>query len=309
MKKVVLSKKEETGKFLSEGKTLFKQGQYKNAQKLFKKEEELQSSTLPYAQFYIALTLYKMKDFHKALEKLKEISDEHPSDIQLKNLYLQWKLLNNQKLKDHQDKLYILSQMIRYHSSSEKKKKARDIAISIIQNLNDSAIQNLQKDDRFSYIYDLLLFKTAQNLVKGKKFRKALSSFKELLSYTHQNAQMEDRVQQYIQALKARTQINVKTIGAVLPLTGAHERIGSRCLNGLQLGLGLYDEKPSDFQLAVVDSKGSSHFIRESMREIIFQHKAIGIVGGVVSQVADSLSIFAQDFMIPIDLCYRKNPT
>ena len=91
MKKVVLSKKEETGKFLSEGKTLFKQGQYKNAQKLFKKEEELQSSTLPYAQFYIALTLYKMKDFHKALEKLKEISDEHPSDIQLKNLYLQWK--------------------------------------------------------------------------------------------------------------------------------------------------------------------------------------------------------------------------
>ena len=267
----------------------------------------MQSSTLPYAQFYVALALYKMRDFKGALEKLKEISEEHPSEIQLKSLYLQWKLLKNRKIKDHQEQLYILNQMIRYDSSLDKKQKARDIAISIIQNLNNAEIQKLRKDDHLSYIYDLLLFKTAQNLVKDKKFRKALAQFKELLNYTHQNTQLEERVQQYIQALTARTKVNVKTIGAILPLTGDHERIGVRCLNGLQLGLGLYDENPSDFQLAVVDSKGSSHFIRESMREIVFQHKAIGIIGGVVSQVADSLSSLAQDFMIPIVLLSQKS--
>ena len=104
--------------------------------------------------------------------------------------------------------------------------------------------------------------------------------------------------------------MNTKVIGAVLPLTGVHERIGTRCLNGLQLGLGLYDEKPSDFQLVVVDSKASSHFVRESMREIVFQHKAIGVVGGVVSQVASALSEFAQDFMIPIiSLSQKSNLT
>ncbi len=307
VKKVVLSDKETTGKFLSKGKTLFKQGKYKEAQKLFKQEEELQSSTFPYAQFYIALTLYKMKDFQRALEKLKEISEEHPSDIQLKSLYLQWKLFSVQKIKDPQKELYILSRMIRYHSSLDKKQKAREIAVSIIQSLNDSEILKLQEDDRFSDIYDLLLFKTAQNFVKNRKFRKALSQFKELLNYTHQNTQMEERVRQYIQALIARTQVNVKTIGAVLPLTGAHKRIGIRCLNGLQLGLGLYDEKPSDFQLAVVDSKGSAHFIRESMREIVIQHRAIGVVGGVVSQVADSLSRFSQDFMIPLIVLSQKS--
>ena len=248
-----------------------------------------------------------MKDFQDALEKLREISEEHPSEIQLKSLYLQWKLLKNRKMKNHQEQLYILSQMILHHSSLDKKQKARDIAMSLIQNLNNTEIQKLQKDDRLSYVHDLLLFKTAQNLVKNKKFREALAQFKELLSYTHQNTQLEEKVQQYIQALKARTQVNLKTIGAILPLTGDHERIGVRCLNGLQLGLGLYDENPSDFQLAVVDSKGSSHFIRESMREVVFQHKAIGIVGGVVSQVADSLSSLAQDFMIPTVLLSQKS--
>lgn len=307
IKKAVLSEKEAVGQSLSKGKILFKQGKYKEAQKLFEQEELLQSSTLPYAQFYTALTLYKMKDFQKALEKLKTISEEHPSDIQLKNLYLQWKLLNVQKRKDYREQLYVLSQMVRHHSSLDKKQKARDIAISIIQDLSDSEVQKLQEGDRFSDIYDLLLFKTAQSLIKDKKFRKALSQFKELLSYTDQNAQMEERVQQYIQALAARTQVNVKTIGAVLPLTGPHKRIGTRCLNGLQMGLGLYDEQPSNFQLAVVDSKGSSHFIQESMREIVFQHKAIGVVGGVVSQVADSLSRLAQAFMIPLIVLSQKS--
>lgn len=238
---------------------------------------------------------------------MREISKETPSEVLLRSLYLQWKLIKNQRTKDHREKLYILSQMIHYDSSLNKKQKARDIAGSIIQKLNNTEIQKLQKDDNLSDIYDLLLFKTAQNSVKDKKFRKALAQFKELLNYTHQNTTLEERVRQYIQALTARTQVNVRTVGALLPLTGDHERIGVRCLNGLQLGLGLYDENPSNFQLAVVDSKGSSHFIRESMREVVFQHKAIGIVGGVVSQVADSLSNLAQDFMVPSILLSQKS--
>ena len=300
-------KKETQGRLLSQGKILFKKGKYEEARRLFEKEESLQNELFPSAQFYTALALYRMKQFRKALEKLKEISEEHSSEIQLKSLYLQWKILHIQKIKDHREKLYILSQMIRHHSSLEKKNQARDKASTLVQNLSDSEIQKLQKEDRFSGIYDLLLFRQAQNLVKDKKFRKALIQFKELLNYTHQNAQEEERIQGYIQALKTRTQVNVKTIGAVLPLTGVHERIGIRCLNGLQLGLGLYDDKPSDFQLAVVDSKASSHFIRESMRKIVFQHKAIGVVGGVVSQAASALSSLAQDFMIPIILLSQKS--
>ena len=306
MEKTAPVKKETAGQFLSQGKTLFKQGKYKTALQMFEKEEFLKNEHLPSAQFYTALTLYRMKNFKKSLKKLKEISEEHPPDVQLKSLYLQWKILHAQKTKDHKEKLYILSQMTHYHSSLKKKQKTRDKARSVIQNLSDSEIQKMQKEDRFSSIYDLLLFKEAQNLVKDRKFKKALAQFKELLNYTDENAQ-EERIQGYIQALKARTQVNVKTIGAVLPLTGDYERIGIRCLNGLQMGLGLYDEKPSDFHLAVVDSKASSHFIRESMREIVFQHKAIGVVGGVVSQAADSLSNLAQDFMIPMILLSQKS--
>ena len=307
MKKAALSDTKSSGEFLSKGKMLFKRGQYKQALDLFKKEEELKNIEQPQAQFYAALTLYKMKDYQKALGKLRKMSEEQPSNVQLNSLYLQWKLFHVQNIKNPSEKLYILNQMILHHSSLEKKQKARELAVSIIQDLSDSEAQSLKKEERFSEVYDLLLFKTAQNLVKSKKFGKALSQFKELLNYTHQNVQMEEKVQQYIQALTARTKVRKNTIGAVLPLTGAHKRIGVRCLNGLQMGLGLYDEKPSDFQLAVVDSKGSAHFIRESMREIITEHKAISVVGGVVSQSAESLSKFSQDFMIPLVVLSQKS--
>ena len=66
-------------------------------------------------------------------------------------------------------------------------------------------------------------------------------------------------------------------------------------------------KKPSNFKLAVVDSKGSTHFIRESMREIVTQHRAISVVGGVVSQAADALSKFSQDFMIPLIALSQKS--
>ena len=156
-------------------------------------------------------------------------------------------MLHIQKIKNHREKLHILNQMVQRHSSLEKKQKARELAAALIQNLNSSEVSALKESGQFSNLYDLLLFKTAQNLVKNKKFKKALSQFKELLNYTHQNAQMETRVQQYIQALTTRTQVNTNTIGVVLPLTGSHKRIGVRCLNGLQLGLGLYDEKTLQF--------------------------------------------------------------
>ena len=97
------------------------------------------------------------------------------------------------------------------------------------------------------------------------------------------------------------------TIATILPLTGKQAHVGQRSLDGLGLGLGLYDKTPSPFKLVVKDSKSSNLSIQENIKDIFLQHQAIGIVGGVISQSAIKLAQEAQQFMIPTILLSQKS--
>ena len=291
----------------SQGKNLIKKKQYEEAQKFFEQTEQAKDdSTKMQSRFYLAFIFYKTAQYKKALKKLEEIPESN-SDIYLNGLNLKWKIINTQNIRDNEEKLSLLSQIIQYSPSLEKKQRAKNIASSIVKELSNAKAEQLTRDDKMFYVQDLLLFKTAHNLVKEKKFKKALSQFKKLLNYTQHNTQLEETARQYIQALKARTDVDKNTIGVILPLTGVHKKIGSKCLKGFQLGFGIYDEEPSAFKLVIVDSKGQGNSVRESMKELILQKKAIGVVGGVTSQVASVLAKAAQEFMVPSILLSQKS--
>ena len=255
----------------------------------------------------IALTYYKQQKFNLALEKLKEINLEHSLEEYLKSLYFQWKIVATHQSQESVKKLEILNQVILNEMSLEKKKKAQTRAQSIIKTLRFSETESLIKKNQLTTLNKWLIFHSAQYLVKEKKFKKALVYFQKLLLQTKDNSSLEKTAHQYIQALTTRTKVKPKRVGAILPLSGSHKRIGERCLNGLQLGLGLHDTKPSDFELVVMDSKGRPQFIRETVKELLVDHQVIGLVGGLASQVAITLSETAQDFMIPSILLSQKS--
>ena len=48
-----------------------------------------------------------------------------------------------------------------------------------------------------------------------------------------------------IQQINARRSADPRTVGAILPLSGRHQKVAYRSLRGLQLGLGIYGKNPS----------------------------------------------------------------
>lgn len=299
----------ETQTSLSKGIQLYKKGQFESAQKYFKTVATSNTNSQAQALFFLAETLLKLKKSNQALKTLTKISYANgvTSYWILKSLQLQWKILQSQKSEDINKKLYIQSQIIEYSSSVKNKQQARKIASSLIQNLTSAQMNSLIRNSDFLSIRDLLLFNKAKQLVKNKKFQQALTRFRELLNYTTDNSPLEETIHQYIQALTSRTKVNKNIIGAILPLSGPHKKIGIRCLNGMQLGLGLYDSDPSNFKLAIADSKGNSALAREAIKNLFLEYQAIGIIGGVVSQTALQLTKEAQNFMIPVILLSQKS--
>ena len=292
----------------SQGLKLFNQKKYKQALPFLKKSAQQSSPVQIQSAFYTGFALHKLNQNKKAIEWLERVLsfDSSESKWIVNSLLLKWKILLTQKSKNTYDKISTLSQLIQQSSSIEIKTKAREIALSLIQNLTLSKLKKFYKDSSLAGVKDVLLFHIGREYVKEKHYQKALSYFKQLIS-TAEDSSIEEKTRQYISALTFRTKIQPKTIAVILPLTGKYEKIGRRCLHGLQLGLGLYSKKPSSFKLVVVDSKGTSLSIQEDIKKILLEHHAIGLVGGVVSQSAVKLAMTAQNFMIPAILLSQKS--
>ena len=259
------------------------------------------------AQFYIGAVLYKLNQHKSAFKHLENISlsDQAESQWIVKSLMLMWKIQLIQNSSSFLEKISILNQLIQHSPSIEVKTKARDQAVHILQKLKLSELINLQKNSDLSSIEELILFYIGREYVKDKQYSKALSFFKKVLNISIDNVQIEKQARQYISALLSRTKVQPQTVAAVLPLTGPHKKIGKRCLDGLQLGFGLYDQKPSLFKLVTVDSTETE--MSEKIKKVLLEHHAISIVGGVVSQSAVQLAQLAQNFMIPAILLSQKS--
>ena len=296
---------QKTQEKLKEGLLLFEKKDYKNSIAFFKKQAQESSAHQNQALFYWGFSLYERGQKEGALQILKRVLDE---DLWFEqSLLLQWKILTSIKNSSNEEKLFILSQLIQKNSSLEVKNKARDIAHNLAQKTNLNSLKKMNNNSSFEAIKEILTFHVGRQLVQKKKYTQALAQFKKISRYSTDNIFIEEKAQQYEEALTARTKVNPYTVATILPLTGKQAHIGRRSLDGLQLGLGLFDKNPSSFQLIVKDSKGSNLSVQENIKDIFLQHQAIGIIGGVISQSALKLAQEAQSFMIPTILLSQKS--
>ena len=261
------------------------------------------------ARFFLALTLMRLKKFNSAYEKFEQVKESYgaKAPLILKSLHWRRHILLQRKNPSVHEQLRIQSQILQYAKDTSIQQKARSLSSALIQKLEASDIEYLMKDPELRFVYDLFILQKGRSLVQNSRFEDALEQFRELLNYTSEGSEEEKSARQYIQALTSRQRVNPKTIGAVLPLTGSHQRIGQRCLNGLQLGLGLYDSKPSNFKLVIQDSKGNPNFSRNIVKNLFLEHHIMALVGGVASQTAENLAQSAQNFMVPMILLSQKS--
>ena len=69
----------------------------------------------------------------------------------------------------------------------------------------------------------------------------------------------------------------------------------------------MFASKKTDFQLAVVDSRGLPEEAKKAVRTLVLEHHVIGIIGGVLSKTALAIAEEAQNFGVPAILLSQKS--
>jgi len=108
--------------------------------------------------------------------------------------------------------------------------------------------------------------------------------------------------QQQLKAIRQRLNVDPKTIGCVLPLSGQHEAYGQSLLFGLLLGIGAYtqaDQQPA-FRLLVRDSEGKPEVARKRVEELANVERVGAIIGPLLSSTSKEAALQAQALSVPI---------
>ncbi len=187
----------------------------------------------------------------------------------------------------------------------QKKQLYESKALKVLFRLKEKQVLFITKKDFIEPIKDMVFFRAGKILFFRGQFQKADWFFKQALRFSRQGL-LEQTVLKYIHAIASRNSVNFKRLGAVLPLSGASRLIGRRSLQGLQLGLGFYTNQASNFQLAVMDSKGLAEKVKKAVKTLVLKHHVIAIVGGVLSKTAKILAQEAQNFGVPVILLSQK---
>jgi branched-chain amino acid transport system substrate-binding protein len=118
------------------------------------------------------------------------------------------------------------------------------------------------------------------------------------------------RAKEILEQLEAVRRVAPRTVGAVLPLTGKNAAMGQKTLRGIQMGLGLYNNQPSSFKLAVVDSEGSPDVARRGVEKLVKEDNVIAVIGSLLSRNAPAVASKTNELGVPsIGLSQRAGLT
>ncbi|MGE0631929.1 MAG: penicillin-binding protein activator [Pseudobdellovibrionaceae bacterium] len=110
---------------------------------------------------------------------------------------------------------------------------------------------------------------------------------------------LADRAAHYLVQLEAARRVDAKTIGVVLPMSGKHAAISQKVLRGIEMGLGLHSQIPSQFKIAVIDSEANPEGARRAVERLVTEDNVIAIIGSVLSKTATAVALKASELGVP----------
>ena len=98
------------------------------------------------------------------------------------------------------------------------------------------------------------------------------------------------------------SEVNRMAIGCLLPLKGPASLYGEELLNGIQLGMDIFNTSDTDVpvELVIKNTNYSSEETLTAIDELIFEEKVIAIIGPLSSSAAVTAAKKAQEYGVPI---------
>lgn len=202
------------------------------------------------------------------------------------------------------------AESVRLGTSAQRlRDRARVLAQEILDaKLSDGDVKSIADSSRYGFLRPSAKFRIGLVLADQRKLSAAKSMFEDVIALAPKS-EIAERAQLLVTQIDARSRVDSRTIGAVLPLSGRNAGVGYRALRGLQLGLGagLAGKAGSHFRLAIIDSEGNPDLARRAVERLVVEDNALAIVGGLLSRTATAEATKAQELGVPMLLMSQKS--
>jgi ABC-type branched-subunit amino acid transport system substrate-binding protein len=164
--------------------------------------------------------------------------------------------------------------------------------------LSPADLEKVSDDESFGSLRAGASFRLGEINLENRDRDNARKYFSRSISLSPQS-EWSSRAQEMLEQLEAVRRVEPRTIGVVLPMTGKYAAISQKTLRGVQMGLGLYNNYPSSFKLAVIDSEGNPDNARRGVEKLVKEDNAISVIGSVLSKTAPAVAAKAQELGLP----------
>jgi ABC-type branched-subunit amino acid transport system substrate-binding protein/predicted negative regulator of RcsB-dependent stress response len=107
---------------------------------------------------------------------------------------------------------------------------------------------------------------------------------------------------QILESIQEELSVNKGVLGCLLPLSGPFAIYGQEVLNGIELGMGIFNKKEDapDLELVIKDTRGDPELALNALEELANNEKVIAVIGPLSSRAAMASAKKAQTLGIPI---------
>jgi branched-chain amino acid transport system substrate-binding protein len=202
--------------------------------------------------------------------------------------------------------LETLAEMYRLSTDPQAKVSYKIRATSIADSLvRPQDLEAVLDNSKLEFVHASILFRQGSVAFEQSDFSKARSHFSKVISLSP-DSDLAESSREFLRQLDARSSVDTKTIGVILPLSGKNADIGRSVLNSIQLGLGIYDKK-TNIRLAVIDSEGKYLDARRAVEKLVVEDQVVAIIGSLQSKTATNISSKAQALGVPTIVLSQKS--
>lgn len=197
-------------------------------------------------------------------------------------------------------------------AAEEEKEKIRSELLDLIYQATDEELQEMaiyaQESDLIFPIY----YRLAVSFLFSNRLKEAREVAAEMVQLAPEG-QWLMMAQGILEKIQKMLQVQPNVIGCLLPLSGPFALYGQEVLNGIELGLDLFQEQDeflASLQFLIRDTRGNPELAVEAIQELARDEGAIAIIGPLISKVAEKVAEIAEELgVINITLSQREGIT
>jgi len=210
---------------------------------------------------------------------------------------------NLKELNDHPRLLYWWLKLLESPlMKAEKRKKIRSQLLDIIYQATEEELKEMATHATGSSLIIPIYYKLAVSFLLSDRLEEAREEASKIVRF----APEEEWViiaNEVLQKIEERLKVSTNVIGCLLPLSGPFAIYGQEVLNGLELGLDIFQESNEDLssiEFVIRDTEGNTKIAVEAIRELAEEERALVTIGPLISKVAEEVVEKAQELGIPI---------